>query len=213
MAETLAVLGAETLTSVLFVLMLVDGMVLLGLLVPGDLLVVTTSTAIGWPGVVVAGALAFTALLAAHVGSFLIGRHAAGRIRTSRLGLRIGFARWCHAEQVLRVGGDWALVATPFLPVINTVLPVLAGSLGLGPRRFLVLAATGDLLWVALWTAAGAGAGLLSVGFGELIDPLVVSLAVGVVAGGVFGLVLHHSHLACGPPPQVPRSVIVPSPE
>jgi membrane-associated protein len=214
MVEVLTVLGPGTIIQLLFLLMLVDGAVLLGLLVPGDLLLVAASSTVGWPRALVAGGAAFIALLAAHLGSFLLGRHTAGRIRTSRLGRRIGFARWCRAEQVLRVGGDWALVATPFLPVVNTVLPVLAGSLGLGWRRFLVLAAVGDLLWVGLWTATGAGAGLLATdGIAGLVEPLVVSLVVGVAAGAVFGLVLHRAHLSCGPPPAVPRSVILPAPD
>jgi membrane-associated protein len=213
MPEVLAVLGVATIIQLLFVLMLVDGAVLLGVLVPGDLVVVAASTAIGWPEALAAATAGFVALLAAHFGSFLLGRRTAGRIRTSRLGQRIGFARWCRAEQVLRVGGDWALVATPFLPVVNTVLPVLAGSLGLDWRRFLLLAAIGDLLWVGLWTATGAGAGLLTAGLGGLVDPFVVSILVGVAAGAVFTLVLHRAHIACGPPPEVPRSVIVPSPE
>ena len=87
-----------TITQLLFVLMLVDGAVLLGVLVPGDLVVVAASTAIGWPDAIAAATAGFVALLAAHFGSFLLGRRTAGRIRTSRLGQRIGFARWCRAR-------------------------------------------------------------------------------------------------------------------
>lgn len=202
--------GAPVVALGLLAAMLVDGAVLVGVFIPGDLVVVAATALAGWPGAVLTAAAGLTGLVAAHVGSFLLGRRTASRLRGSRVGRRIGFARWCRAEQLLHAGGDRALLATPFLPVVNTILPVLAGSLGVRPRRFVMLIVIADVFWIGLWTSAASSAELIPGGtLGALLVPLVVS----VPAAAVFGLVLRRAHITCGPAPSTPRSVIVEPPD
>ena len=93
--------------------------------------------------------------------------------------------------------------------------PCSPRSLGLGWRRFLLLAAIGDLLWVGLWTATGAG--------GRAAHRRPRRDRRPVRRGLDPGRRRHRRGVHLGPAPGarrlqpasggVPRSVIVPSPE
>jgi membrane-associated protein len=180
-------------------LMVVDGTPLIGLLLPGDLVVVSASTAAGWPGVLVAATAGVVGLVGAHAAAYLAGRRYGAHLWSSRLGQRIGFERWCRAERTFRSGGDRALVATPFLPVVNTVLPLLAGALGVRPTRYLVLIAIADTAWIALWAGVGIGSQHVAtlLGAGDIGLLLSVAVSVGVLV--VTTLVLRRSHRRAHP--------------
>ena len=151
MLPVLAELSLPALAAVVAGLMLVDGTPLVGLLIPGDLVVVSASTVEGWPAVLVAVAAWTAALVSGHAAGYLAGRHYGAHLWASRIGRRIGFERWCRAERTLRNGGDRTLVATPFIPVVNTVLPLLAGALGVRPSRYLLLIVIADTAWIGVW--------------------------------------------------------------
>ena len=190
----LAELSLAGLVAVVAGLMLVDGTPLVGLLVPGDLVVVSTSSAAGWPAVLVTVVVGAAALVCGHLAGYLVGRHYGAHLWSSRLGRRIGFARWCRAERTLREGGDRTLVATPFIPVVNTVLPLLAGALGVRPARYLLLIVVADLAWIALWAGVGVGAQQLAVLLGAADVAVPVSVAVSVTVLVATALVLRRSH-------------------
>jgi membrane-associated protein len=195
----LAELSLAGLIAVVAGLMLVDGTPLVGLLIPGDLVVVSASTVAGWPTVLVAVVAGITALVAGHVAGFLVGRHYGAHLWASRIGQRIGFERWCRAERTLRHGGDRILVATPFIPVVNTVLPLLAGALGVRPARYLLLIVIADAAWIGVWAGVGIGSQRLATLLGAADIALLVSVSVSVAVLIATTLALRHSHRRAHP--------------
>lgn len=207
MLTVLAELSLVALVAVLAGLMVVDGTPLVGLLVPGDLVVISASTLAGWPGVLVAGLVGAAALVCGHVAAFLVGRHYGAHLWSSRLGRKIGVARWSRAERTLREGGDRTLIATPFIPVVNTVLPLLAGALGVRPSRYLVLIAVADAAWVGVWVAVGAASQQLAALLGAADVALFVSVAVSVLILLVTTLTMRHAHRRAHREVPVPAAV------
>jgi membrane-associated protein len=164
--------------------MMLDAVPLLGIAIPADvaLLAVVGSRGPAGAALAVAGVLAGT--LAAWSLSYFIGRRLGERIRRGRLGRWIGAHRWDAAERVVRGGGDRMLAVVPFLPMVNTVVPMVAGGLGVPYRRFLRYAAAGTAVWATVYaviglTARTASAALLGSG-----SPL------GLVLFGVPGLAI-----------------------
>jgi membrane protein DedA with SNARE-associated domain len=164
------------LTAVLGVLLLLDTVPGLGLLIPADVAVLT-ATAAGDPAdsplnlaAIVAGTLAGWSL------SFLAGRLLGRRLRSGRFGRWVGEERWTAAEGLVSGGGGRVVMAAPFLPVINTLVPIAAGGLRMPYRTFLRWALVGSALWGALYVALGLAGGLV----GDLIPD----------GGGLLGTVL-----------------------
>lgn len=199
-------LSLAALVAVLVGFMLVDSTPLVGLLVPGDLVVVSTSTVAGWPAVLIAATAGAAALVCGHTASYLLGRHYGAHLWSGRLGRRIGFERWCRAERTLRSGGDRTLVATPFIPVVNTVLPVLAGALGVRPARYLLLIAAADVAWIGLWAGVGIGSQQLAAVLGAADVALLVSVSVSVAVLVATTIGLRQSHRRAHPHGPVPRA-------
>ena len=94
------------------------------------------------------------------------GGSGAGRARSWPV-RRIGPARWRAPRAVAR-GGGRVVLAAPFLPIFNTIVPIAAGSLRMPYRRFLAYAAVGSALWGAGYVTLGLVAQSLgSALFGE----------------------------------------------
>jgi membrane-associated protein len=189
MADWLAQIGelpAAVLMATLGVVMMLDTIPLAGVLVPGDVAVIA---AVGARGVAGGGAV-----LASVVGgcvsgwslTFMLGRLCGDRIRRSRFGAWIGEARWAAAERAVTQGGTRMVLAAPFLPFLNTLVPLAAGGLRMSYRRFLPSAALGSALWAALYVALGMTAhtlgGLLPGGSYTTGGTMLVGLGFGWVA-------------------------------
>jgi membrane-associated protein len=195
----LAELSLAGLIAVVAGLMLVDGTPLVGLLIPGDLVVVSASTVAGWPAVLIASIAGTVALVSGHAAGFLVGRHYGAHLWASGIGRRIGFERWCRAERTLRHGGDRTLIATPFIPVVNTVLPLLAGALGVRPGRYLLLIVIADAAWIGVWAGVGIGSQHVATLLGAADIALFVSVGVSVAVLIATTLALHHAHRRAHP--------------
>lgn len=177
------------LLGVLGVVMVFDAVPLLGVLVPGDVAILA---AVGVPGrtaclavlgTVVAGCLAGWSL------SFLVGRHLADRLRRGWVGDRIGEQRWAAAEHLLRRSGGKMVLVAPFLPVLNALLPLVAGGLRMSYRRFLGCAALGAAAWGGLYLALGAAARSITGLLPGAPSPMVVTMVVGLLlATGVLAV-------------------------
>jgi membrane-associated protein len=63
---------------------------------------------------------------------------------------------------VVRTGGARILVTAPFLPFLNTLVPLAAGGLRMPYLRFLRSAALGSTLWGGLYVGLGVVASRLS---------------------------------------------------
>lgn len=141
----------------------------LGAVVPGEVAISGLATRMDGNGALLALgiAVALGATAADHLGLF-IGRSGGPRLRESRLIRRAGVAKWDRAADLVRRHGFWAVLASRLLPLVRTVMPVVAGAAGLDYRRFLLASVLGAVAWSAVWV--GAGAGLAATGV--LDDPV-----------------------------------------
>ncbi|MCU1636759.1 MAG: hypothetical protein JWQ68_1998 [Cryobacterium sp.] len=149
---------------------LLETSVLVGLIVPGDTVVIVASTA-------VANAVEYVALVVAVVAGalsgesigFALGRYFGPWIRSSRLGRRIGERNWAKAETYLRRRGGIAVFLSRFLPVLHSLIPLTVGMSSMRYRTFMKWTVPACVIWaVAYVTVGSAAAG----GYRELSDRL-----------------------------------------
>lgn len=144
--------------------------VLVGLVVPGDTIVIVAATAVStpWEGMILAIVVVLGALAGETVGFFL-GRFLGPWIRRSRLGGWIGEEKWARSERYLQRRGGPAIFLSRFLPVLHSLVPLTVGMSGFAYRRFLAWTAPACILWAALYVSvASAAAGT----YRELADRL-----------------------------------------
>lgn len=170
---------------VVMLVMFLDSLALIGSLLPGDLLLMVPAAAVGLSGapIVVAGAVIGTVL--GYAVSYALGRWSGPAIRRSWLGRRFGADRWMQAELLLRGPGGRTLAMVQFMPLLNYLIPLLAGTLRVPPKRFILLTATGALayssFYVSLGLLAGATGERLDASTGRLLALLVVSVVIAVL--------------------------------
>lgn len=170
----------------LSVIMLLDAIPLVGVLVPGDVMVLA---AVGARGPMSGGGVLFGVVAGCLAGwslTFLAGRHLGDRIRQGRLGRWIGEARWAAAERALRQNGSGIVIAAPFLPVLNALMPLAAGGLRMPYRRFITSAALGAALWAGLYVVLG----LVGQAIGGLLANDLVTMAATITIGLTIGWVV-----------------------
>ncbi|HEX5541161.1 MAG TPA: DedA family protein [Micromonospora sp.] len=176
-------LSCGLLFAVLGGVMLLDAIPLVGVLVPGDIAVLA-AVGVPRPG---GGAHTVLAVMAGCLTgwslTFFLGRYFGDRIRRGRFGSWIGEARWAAAERVLRQRGGRMVMVAPFLPVLNALLPLAAGSLRMSYRRFLLCAALGSALWGGLYVMLGTVARSL----GELLLGKSFAFLTTTAIGLIFG--------------------------
>jgi len=144
--------------------------VLIGLIVPGDTVVIVASTAVASPleGLILVIAVVIGALIGESVGYWL-GRVLGPAIRASRLGRRIGDENWERSERYLRRRGGPAIFLSRFLPVLHSLVPLTVGMTGYPYRRFLAWTAPACVLWAGVYVTVGASA---AGAYRELADQL-----------------------------------------
>jgi membrane-associated protein len=137
--------------------MLLETTLFVGLIVPGDTIVIVAATAVGSPVdyvALLAGVIAGS-LVGESLG-FLLGRLAGHRIRRSRLGRRLGECNWERAERYIRRRGGPAVFVSRFLPVLHALVPVTAGAGEMRYRRFIAWTAPACALWAVLYVTVGS---------------------------------------------------------
>lgn len=156
----------------------------LGAIVPGE--VAISSLAAGahgpFPILLLGAAVAAGAIAGDHIG-LLVGRFGGARLRESRLVRRLGVDRWDKAADLMQRHGFWAVLASRLLPVVRTVMPVVAGAAGLRYRWFLAASVIGGIGWASVWVGAGAG-----IGASGVLDHPELVVAVVLVAALAFGV-------------------------
>ncbi len=163
--------------------------VLVGLVVPGDSIVIVAGTAVATPveGVILVLVLIVGALIGESIG-FWIGRWLGPRFRHSRLGRKLGERNWLRAELYLRRRGGPAIFLSRFLPVLHSLVPLTVGMSGFGYRRFLAWTTPACTLWsIAYVSFAALAAGT----YRELADQLHYAAYVFVGLIVVFVLVVY----------------------
>lgn len=138
------------------VTMLLETSILVGLIVPGDSIVLVSSTGISnWTEygglliAVVAGALAGESI------GFALGRFFGPRIQASRLGRRMGERNWIRAEIYLDRRGGIAVFVSRFLPILHALIPLTVGMSTMRYRKFLAWTAPACIVWATAYVSVG----------------------------------------------------------
>lgn len=141
------------------VAIMLETSVLIGLIVPGDTIVLVAATAVDSfaEGAVLVVVVIIGALIGESIG-FWLGRWLGPRIRFSRLGARLGEDNWARAELYLRRRGGPAIFLSRFLPVLHSLVPLTVGMSGFAYRRFLAWTAPACTVWAVAYVSVGAAA-------------------------------------------------------
>lgn len=133
--------------------------VLVGLIVPGDTVVLVAST--GVDGILEYLSLAVVIIAGALVGEsigFAIGRYFGPKLRGGTLGARLGPERLAKADRFVDRRGGIAVFISRFLPVFHSVVPMVAGMSTMRYRRFMAWTTPACTLWSFIYVSVGAGA-------------------------------------------------------
>jgi membrane-associated protein len=152
------------------VAVMLETSVLIGLVVPGDTIVIVAGTAVASPleGVLLGIAVVLGALAGESIG-FWLGRFLGPQIRHTRLGRRIGEENWARSERYLRRRGGPAIFISRFLPVLHSLVPLTVGMSGFPYRRFLAWTIPACVIWSTLYISVAA---LAAGTYRELADQL-----------------------------------------
>lgn len=128
----------------------------IGLIIPGDTVVLVAST-----GVVdildfffLLGAVLLGSLIGETLGFFL-GRLFGQRIRHSKLGQRLGEKNWELADRFVERRGGIAVAISRFLPVLHSLVPVVAGMTTMRYRVFISWTVAACAVWASAYVSVG----------------------------------------------------------
>ena len=132
----------------------------LGLVVPGDTVVIVAGTAVQSPGDFLPLLLAVLvgSLIGESIG-FWIGRVFGTRLRASKLGQKIGDRNWQLADTFVETRGGIAVAISRFLPVLHSLVPVVAGMTKMRYRVFIVWTFGACAVWAGAYISLGWIAG------------------------------------------------------
>ena len=187
--------------TVVGVLLVLETTVLVGLVTPGEVVLLAAATTVGSTGeYLVLAAIATGASVIGQNGGYLLGRTFGGRIRASWAGRKIGEPNWGRAEAVLRGGTGRALVASRFLAVAHSLVPVIAGTLRMPWGRFARYTAVGAVLWGLVYVGLGSAASLAIRQSAHLLGPTVTSVVVAAVVVALIVRVVRKRRRPTGEP-------------
>ncbi len=135
---------------------LLETSIFIGLVIPGDTIVVVAATATDGP--VEYFALAIAVILGALCGEsigFLLGRFFGPRIRASRLGRRLGESNWIRAENYIDRRGGIAVFVSRFLPVLHALVPLTVGMSTMSYRKFMAWTLPASTIWSFTYVSVG----------------------------------------------------------
>ena len=129
---------------------------LIGLVVPGDTIVIVAATAVQNPvqyfGLLIA---VIVGALAGESVGFALGRWFGPHIRASRLGRRIGENNWQRAQNYVDRRGGIAVFVSRFLPVLHSLVPVTVGMSTMRYRRFMAWTSPACVIWAVTYVTFG----------------------------------------------------------
>ena len=136
--------------------MLLETSILVGLVVPGDTIVLVSATGIvDWPEYVTLLVTVIVGSLTGESIGFALGRFFGPRIQASRLGKRLGERNWVRAETYLDRRGGIAVFVSRFLPVLHALVPLTVGMSTMRYRKFLAWTVPACSLWAAAYVSVG----------------------------------------------------------
>ena len=127
-----------------------------GLVMPGDTVVLVASTGVTDLGdfFFLLASVLIGSLAGESVG-FLVGRFFGERIRASKLGQRIGERNWQMADRFIESRGGLAVAISRFLPVLHSLVPVVAGATRMRYRTFAIATFIACFIWASAYVGVG----------------------------------------------------------
>ena len=127
-----------------------------GLVIPGDTVVLVASTGVLDLGdfFLLLGCVLLGSLIGESFG-FWIGRLFGEKIRFSKLGQRIGEANWKLADSFIEARGGLAVAISRFLPVLHSLVPVVAGATSMRYRVFIRWTLAACAVWASAYVSVG----------------------------------------------------------
>jgi membrane protein DedA with SNARE-associated domain len=127
-----------------------------GLIIPGDTVVLVASTGVQDIGdfFLLLGFVLLGSLIGESFG-FWIGRLFGPRIRASKLGQRIGESNWKMADAFIEARGGLAVAISRFLPVLHSLVPVVAGATTMRYRVFIRWTLAACAVWASAYVSVG----------------------------------------------------------
>ena len=190
--DTVASLASPWAYVVVALLAGLEGAAFLGLVVPGEVVlllggVLASTGRVNLPVMIACGVAG--AVIGDSVG-YAIGRRFGEPLRRSRLGRRISDADWERATEYVRRRGGPAVFFGRFIGLLRTLVPFVAGASRMPYRTFALFNVLGALVWVPSVVGVGFLAGhsyaLVENAFGRA--ELVLGIGVVVLAALVFAL-------------------------
>jgi len=152
--QAIASIGVVPRLLIVGIAIMLETSAFVGLVIPGDTVVLTASTAItGIPDylativVVVIGALFGESL------GFTLGRWFGPRIEHSWLGHKLGVENWERARRYIDRRGGPAIFMSRFLPVFHSLVPLTVGMSTMRYRRFITWTAPACLIWAGSYVS------------------------------------------------------------
>jgi len=144
---------------------------LLGLVVPGDTIVLIASSAITTMGQYFAmvGMVILGSLIGESIGFFL-GRRFGPQIRGSWLGRKLGVERWRAADNYVDRRGGIAVFLSRFLPVLHSVIPLTVGMSKMRYRQFIAWTAAACVIWAFAYVTIASVLGERYAEFSQRFD-------------------------------------------
>ena len=127
-----------------------------GLIIPGDTVVLVASTGVLDLGdfFLLLGCVLLGSLIGESFG-FWIGRLFGPKIRASKLGQRIGESNWKMADAFIEARGGLAVAISRFLPVLHSLVPVVAGATTMRYRVFIRWTLAACAVWASAYVSVG----------------------------------------------------------
>jgi len=168
--SVLEVIGPIWATLAAAIAIFLETTLFLGLVVPGDTIVVAAATTVRTPTEFIVLTIAVIAgTLGGQSVGFLLGRLVGPALRRSWLGRKLGERNWERATRYAARRGGIAVFVSRFLPVLHALMPVTVGMSPMRYRRFLAWAAPAAVIWAFAYVSVGVVA---AESFRAMVDQL-----------------------------------------
>jgi membrane protein DedA with SNARE-associated domain len=145
----------RTLISALFIML--ETSFLVGLVIPGDTVVLISSTAItNIQEYVFMVVMVIVGSLTGETIGFFVGKYFGPKIRTSWLGKKLGPHRWQQAENYIDRRGGIAVFLSRFLPILHSLIPLTVGMTKMKYRTFIAWTAAACVIWTFVYVTLAA---------------------------------------------------------
>lgn len=145
----------RTLVSALFIML--ETSFLVGLIIPGDTVVLVSSTAINtMPEYIFMVVMVIVGSLTGETIGFFVGKYFGPRIRKSWLGRKLGPHRWEQAENYIDRRGGIAVFLSRFLPILHSLVPLTVGMTKMTYKKFILWTGAACIIWTFVYVTIAA---------------------------------------------------------